>query len=61
MPPLKKIYPYVVYCTLTGYYVLQLLVAGKVSASVMYPMISGGNIIFSSLLGKAILHENLSR
>lgn len=63
LPPLKKIYPYVVYCTLTGgiYYVLQLLVAGKVSASVMYPMISGGNIIFSALLGKAILHENLSR
>ncbi len=56
MPPLKKIYPYVVYCILTGgiYYVLQLLVAGKVSASVMYPMISGGGEhYFLRLAGKS--------
>lgn len=63
LPPLRKIYPYVVGCTMTGgiYYVLQLLVAGKVSASVMYPMMTGGNIIFSALLGKVILHEQLSK
>ena len=63
LPPLRKTYPYVVGCTLTGgiYYILQLLLAGKVSASVMFPMMTGGNIIFSALLGKAILHENLSK
>ncbi|MBE5771869.1 MAG: hypothetical protein E7336_10925 [Clostridiales bacterium] len=63
LPPLRKTYPYVVGCTMTGgiYYILQLLVAGKVSASVMFPMMTGGNIIFSALLGKAILHENLSK
>ncbi len=63
LPPFKRIYPYVAGCTLSGgiYYVLQLLVAGKVSASVMYPMMTGGSIIFSALLGWIILKERPSR
>lgn len=42
-------------------YLLQLMVASKVSASVMYPMITGGTIIFSALMSRLFYGERPSR
>ena len=42
-------------------YLLQLMGAKTVPASVLYPLITGGSIIFSALTGKIILKEKLSK
>ena len=42
-------------------YLLQLIGAKNLPASVLYPMITGGSIIFSTLSGKAFFKESVSR
>lgn len=42
-------------------YFLQLIGAAKLPASVLYPMVTGGSIIFSALAGVILFKERLSR
>lgn len=42
-------------------YMLQLIGAKSVPASVLYPLITGGSIIFSAVTGKILFKENLSK
>ena len=62
-PPFVRILPLVAVCTLLGgvSYYLQLVSAGKVSASVMFPMMTGGTIIVSALLAGIFYGEKPSR
>ncbi len=61
--PLKKTLPLVVATTAVSgtSYVLQLNAAVKVNASVMYPMLTGGTIIFTSLMAWLCYREKPSR
>ena len=38
-------------------YTLQLLSAGKVPASVMYPMMTGGSVVLTAVAGLVFFHE----
>ena len=62
-PPFLKTFPLICLCTLLGgtAYYLQLLAAGKVSASVMFPMMTGGTIIASALMARIFYKEKPSR
>lgn len=42
-------------------YILQLISAGKLPASVMYPMITGGNVVLSALAGLLFFREKPDR
>ena len=42
-------------------YFLQLIGAANLPASVLYPMVTGGSIIFSAIAGVIIFKEQLSR
>ena len=43
-----------------GSYLLQLVGAKTLPATVLYPMVTGGSIIFSSLAGRIFFREKLS-
>ena len=62
-PPFKKAFPFIFGCTVAGgtSYLLQLTAASHVSASVMYPMITGGSIIFSALMARIFYGEKPTR
>lgn len=42
-------------------YLLQLMGASKLPATVLYPLVTGGSIIFSALLGRIFYREKLSK
>ena len=41
-------------------YLLQLIGAGNLPASVMYPLVTGGSIVFSSLTGRIVFKDKLT-
>lgn len=41
-------------------YLLQLIGAGNLPASVMYPLVTGGSIVFSSLAGRIVFKDKLT-
>ena len=58
-----KILPFVLFSALAGgiSYLFQLLGAVSLPATVLYPFITGGGIIFSTLAGKIVFREKLSK
>ncbi len=57
-----KILPFVVFSAVAGgvSYLFQLIGASSLPATVLYPFITGGGIIFSTLAGKLVFREKLS-
>ncbi len=62
-PRLSQVLPLIVLSTVMsgGSYLLQLLGAANLPATLLYPFITGGSIIFSAIVGVLAFREKLSR
>ncbi len=60
--PAKTILPFMAASALIGgiSYLFQLIGAASLPASVLYPFVTGGGIVFSAIAGKLVFHDKLS-